>query len=42
MMTTILTQENIILTFAAALITMTISFTFELSHTIKKMGDIQE
>lgn len=39
MMTTLLTQENIVLTFVAALLTMTLSFTFELAKTISKMGD---
>lgn len=42
MMTTILTEQNIILAFAAALITATIAFTFELSHTVKKMGDSEQ
>lgn len=39
MMETLLTQNNIILTFVAALLTITLSFTFELAHTLSKMGD---
>ncbi len=39
MMETLLTQNNIILTFVASLLTITLSFTFELAHTLSKMGD---
>lgn len=41
MMTTILTQENIVLVFAAVLLTLTLAFTFELARTISKMGDAE-
>lgn len=42
MMTTLLTQENIILVFSAAFLTMTLAFTFELSKTISTMGDNEQ
>lgn len=41
MITTLLTHENILLVFAAVLITITISFTFELARTISTMGDAE-
>lgn len=39
MMQTLLTQEIVILVFAAAFLTMTLSFTFDLLQTLKTMGD---